>query len=78
MTIKASTPPSVGPSVYVVPVPGGFAVLPFKEDVGRHLRPAYAGPVLTADEVLGMVRTSDVSLTQARTAGASHGRTAGT
>lgn len=59
--VKPGCPPSVDPSVYVVPVPGGFAVLPFKEDVGRHLSP-YAGPALTAAEVIGMVRTTDLSL----------------
>lgn len=49
------------PQHYIVPVGQGFAVLPFDEDVCRHLNP-YEGPVLTAEEAVAAVKGQDVSL----------------
>lgn len=49
------------PKYYVVPVKNGFAVLPFDEDVCRHLNP-YEGPILTAEEAVVAAKGQDVSL----------------
>lgn len=53
---------NVDPTKYVVAVDGGFAVLPFTEDVGLLLYPKYEGAVLSAKEVLEQVAGVDISL----------------